>query len=372
MALSQWKEAILEGIFTEIEKGLVEEKNLERLENLVEILHKEGSKVPESVKQSYYQVAVECTTRSLTNEKDAKAAYTEAIRSIWLRRVMPLCDKANCLVTRELLDSCKRLWKAHGDVKACEALRGENTREKALASLRKVVTELHPNIGCGNGERDEEMEESEESSEESGETEPMVEEMDVDKGRLSDTEQERPSVALVAVSPPRKMKTISSAVVAKALETLRASKIDLMNALAEGRGPSNLNVTWTTQQENDVANPAATNKLSLMERRPTAQTYEWKDSIDDTDGDTNDDDEVNNKASGKRIVMSPWKRNHVGGRRTKLPWSTAETLAVMRGYEKYGANWKRIKDECPILVRRTNGDIKDKFRVEMKRQERHP
>ena len=34
-------------------------------------------------------------------------------------------------------------------------------------------------------------------------------------------------------------------------------------------------------------------------------------------------------------MVSPWKRNLVGGRRPKIPWSTAETLAVMKGYEKY-------------------------------------
>lgn len=362
MALSQWKEAILEGIFTEIEKGLVEDKNLERLENLVEILHKEGSKVPQSVKESYCQVAVECTARCLTNERDAKEAYTEAIRSIWLRRVMPLCDKVSCLVTRDLLNSCKRLWTAHGDAKAREALIDENTRERALASLRKVVSELHPNIDCAYGERDE----SEETSKETGETEPMEE----DEGRLSDIEEEGPCGELEAASPPRRMKTISSAVVAKALEELRASKIDLMNALAEAGGPSNWKVASTTQQENDVADPPAANKPSLMERRATAQTYEWEDSIDDdSDGENGEGD---NEPRGKRIVVSPWKRNLVGGRRPKIPWSTAETLAVMKGYEKYGANWKRIKDECDILVRRTNGDIKDKHRVEMRRLERHP
>lgn len=72
------------------------------------------------------------------------------------------------------------------------------------------------------------------------------------------------------------MKTISSAVVAKALEELRASKIDLMNALAEAGGPSNWKVASTTQQENVVTDPPAANKPSLMERRATAQTYEVK------------------------------------------------------------------------------------------------
>ncbi|KAJ0250781.1 TRFL7 [Hirschfeldia incana] len=372
MALSQWKEAILEGIFTEIKEGLVEEKNLERLENLVEILHKEGSEVPESVKESYCQVAVECTARSLTDEQDAKEAYTEAIRSIWLRRVMPLCDKVSCLVTRDLLNSCKRLWTAHGDDEAREALMDENTREKALASLRKVVSELHPDIDC---ERDEEdVDDSEECSSEETREEPMEEEED-EEGRLSSlSEEEIPcggGGALEAESPPpRGMKTISSPVVAEALEKLRGSKIDLMNALAEGGGggPSNLHVASIIQQENDVDDPAAANELSLMERRVTAQTSEWKDSIDGCDGETGDDGEVR----GEWIVVSPWKRNQGGGRRSIIPWSTAETLAVVKGYEKYGANWKRIKDECPILVRRSNGDIKDKYRVQMRRQGGHP
>lgn len=95
-------------------------------------------------------------------------------------------------------------------------------------------------------------------------------------GRLSDIEEEGPCGELEAESPPRRMKTISSAVVAKALEELRAAKIDLMNALAEAGGPSNWKVASTTQQENVVAGPPAANKPSLMERRATAQTCEVK------------------------------------------------------------------------------------------------
>lgn len=183
MALSQWKEAILEGIFIEIEEGVVMEKNLERLENLVEILHKEGSKVPESVKEAYCQVAVECTAKCLAYERDAKKAYTEAIRSVWLRRIMPLCDKVSCLVTRDLLNGCRRLWTAHNDEKACMSLMDENTKDKALVSLRKVVSELHPNFD----DRNEDMDESEEleSSEETGETEPMVEAREIEVNQNS-------------------------------------------------------------------------------------------------------------------------------------------------------------------------------------------
>ncbi|VVA90241.1 unnamed protein product [Arabis nemorensis] len=385
MALSQWKEAILEGVFMEIEEGVVMEKNLERLENLVEILHKEGSKVPKSVKEAYCQVAVECTAKCLAYEKDAKEAYTEAIRSIWLRRIIPLCDKVSCLVTRDLLSSCRRLWSAHNDEKACENLKDENTRDKALVSLRKVVSELHPNFDCAYDDRNEDMDESEEleSSEDTGETEPMVEarEIEVNQTEAVEVDQEAALESPTtkepeAESPPRQIKTISTAIFNRALAELRASKIDLVNALKEGRS-SNLNNEKIIEQENDVVNPSATNtgpKASLMERRSTAHTFEWEDSIDDSDEEMGDGGEKNNKSSRKKIVVPPLKRKQSveGARRINVPWSTAETLAVLKGYEKYGANWKRIKDECPILERRTNGDIKDKFRVEMKRQERHP
>ncbi|CAA7026378.1 unnamed protein product [Microthlaspi erraticum] len=371
MALSQWKEAILEGILMEIEEGVVEEKNLERLENLVEILRKEGSKVPESVKEAFCQVAVECTARCLANEKDAKEAYTEAIRSIWLRRVLPLCDKVSCLVTRDLLNSCRRLWTAHNDAKACETLMGEKTRDEALVSLRKVVSELHPNLDSAYGDRNEDMDESEEgeSSEESGETEPMVDEArELVVNQISETseateeDQESPSEAK---SPPRQFKTISSAVVNKAIRKLRDRKMDLMEALGKGSS-SNLN--------NDVANPSATNsspRPSLMERRATAQTYEWKDSIDDSEGEMGDDGERNKKSKRNRVVVPPLKKNQ-GGRRTTVPWTTAETLALLKGYETHGTNWKRIKEESSVLERRTNRDLKDKFRVEMKRKDRQP
>lgn len=182
--MALWKEAILEGIFMEIEEGVVVEKNLERLENLVEILQKEGSKVPESVKEAYCQVAVECTVKCLAYEKDAKEAYTEAFRSIWLRRIMPLCDKVSCLVTRDLLNGCRRLWTAHNDAKACKTLMDDNTRDKALVSLRKLVSELHPNIHHTHDDRKDESDEIE-SSEETGETDSMVEAREIEVGQNS-------------------------------------------------------------------------------------------------------------------------------------------------------------------------------------------
>lgn len=64
---------------------------------------------------------------------------------------------------------------------------------------------------------------------------------------------------------------------------------------------------------------------------------QWIDSIDDSDGEMGDDGERNNKSKRQRIAVSPLKinRSSEGARRKKVPWSTAETLAVLKGYEKY-------------------------------------
>lgn len=94
---------------------------------------------------------------------------------------------------------------------------------------------------------------------------------------FSEAELERPTTKEPeAESPPRQIKTISTAIFNRALAELRASKIELVNALKEGRS-SNLNNEKITEQEDDVANPSATNtgpKASLMERRSTAHVFE--------------------------------------------------------------------------------------------------
>lgn len=49
------------------------------------------------------------------------------------------------------------------------------------------------------------------------------------------------------------------------------------------------------------------------------------------------DGERNDKSRRKKIVVSPLKRKQIqeGARRTQVPWTTAETLAVLKGYKKY-------------------------------------
>lgn len=46
-----------------------------------------------------------------------------------------------------------------------------------------------------------------------------------------------------------------------------------------------------------------------------------------------DEGEKNNKSKRNRIVVPTLKKNQ-GRRRTTVPWTTAETLALLKGYEK--------------------------------------
>ncbi|OMJ16343.1 hypothetical protein AYI70_g6668 [Smittium culicis] len=48
----------------------------------------------------------------------------------------------------------------------------------------------------------------------------------------------------------------------------------------------------------------------------------------------------------------------------RKPWTDTETQALLDGYELYGSKWAEIKKKySKDLVRRSNVDLKDKFRV---------
>lgn len=54
-------------------------------------------------------------------------------------------------------------------------------------------------------------------------------------------------------------------------------------------------------------------------------------------------------------------------RRRYMDWTRDETMAVKEGYEKFGKRWAMIKHNCQHrLSRRTNVQIKDKFRAMVK------
>ncbi|XP_010557180.1 PREDICTED: uncharacterized protein LOC104826267 isoform X2 [Tarenaya hassleriana] len=384
MGLSRRKNAILREISKELENGLVEEENLERLEILEEILREEGTEIPESLKEAYRQVAMECTVRCLLYGVDMKRSLIEAIRRIWTKRVMALCDKSSSLVTRELRDDCRRLKLALTDEKVCDTLIEYRAKNKPLVSLKKLFSELHRETGAS---------EHEESPDEAGEAEASgnrsSSSQDDGKGKeivlvnalpelIPDYEQfiisNDGELVLVAEHSRPPIKPIPTPVFDRVFKDLKASKQDMVKALEKAKA-SGLNDV--SKKENLVMAKANLSshedapKPTLMARSSKAQTYEWEDSIDDSTEESNGDGGKANISKRKKMAMSPLRKDGAskGPRKMKIGWTTAETQAILRGYEIHGPQWKLIKEENPILAHRTNVNIKDKFRVEMRRQE---
>ncbi|ONK65540.1 uncharacterized protein A4U43_C07F38150 [Asparagus officinalis] len=106
---------------------------------------------------------------------------------------------------------------------------------------------------------------------------------------------------------------------------------------------------------------------SIMDRNPTARTYEWDDSMDTTPGKSpnpvarRQSPRVKRKSSPGTNV--PWTRNF-SGRRKKKWWTEEEEHTLRKGVKKYGVGkWALIKESYPdILEERSSGDLKDKWR----------
>lgn len=108
-------------------------------------------------------------------------------------------------------------------------------------------------------------------------------------------------------------------------------------------------------------------KPSLMDRNPTAHTYEWDDSIDSPYESSPNPSNILRLSSPKRRVISPLKliENKKLNRRRKVKkWSLLEEDTLRDAVKKYGAgNWKNIlSSNSEIFEERTEVDLKDKWR----------
>ncbi|XP_042473624.1 uncharacterized protein LOC122055976 isoform X2 [Zingiber officinale] len=111
-----------------------------------------------------------------------------------------------------------------------------------------------------------------------------------------------------------------------------------------------------------------TRKLSLMDKNPTAHTYEWgDDSIESTS-------ETSETSSKKICLPSPrctkpspltlMEKTNCGDRKRKKKWSQLEEDTLRTAVARFGkGNWKMIlKTYTDILGDRTGVDLKDKWR----------
>ncbi|KAF5196841.1 Telomeric repeat-binding factor [Thalictrum thalictroides] len=118
-------------------------------------------------------------------------------------------------------------------------------------------------------------------------------------------------------------------------------------------------------ENGNIRNQAAVARPSLMERNPTAHTYEW------------DGEEIESSSEGsqnrphlptpKGRLITPLKRHttmDIAERRKRKKWSSLEEETLIDAVKEYGrGNWKRILDNySEIFEERTTIDLKDKWR----------
>ena len=102
--------------------------------------------------------------------------------------------------------------------------------------------------------------------------------------------------------------------------------------------------------------------------------------------DSDEEPQLRSRRTPTRSRRSPTKRKHIAiqqnvtdddlwedepepapKRRTYMDWTDEEMEAVREGYKKFGRQWAMIKHNCQHrLCRRTNVQIKDKFRTMLK------
>ncbi|KAL5215853.1 hypothetical protein ABZP36_007254 [Zizania latifolia] len=138
-------------------------------------------------------------------------------------------------------------------------------------------------------------------------------------------------------------------------------------------------VTGQSAPDNNKNHQVTGSKRNLMERNPTASTYEhigkafvqyydgyfliifevqWGDDLGDSDAE---------RSATKRqlpIFQNKTKPSPTAAKKTRKTWSEIQEKTLLEGVKKYGkGNWKDIKMAYPdVFANRSTVDLKDKFR----------
>ncbi|GAB4855878.1 hypothetical protein Ancab_024517 [Ancistrocladus abbreviatus] len=108
-------------------------------------------------------------------------------------------------------------------------------------------------------------------------------------------------------------------------------------------------------------NPPGT---GFMDRNPTAHTYEWNDSIENSDGGPPDRLHLSSPNRGTVSPLKTYQDVKFSARRKRKRWSPLEEDTLRQGVKKFGVgNWTLIlKSYREIFEGRTDVDLKDKWR----------
>ncbi|KAL5198068.1 hypothetical protein ABZP36_001580 [Zizania latifolia] len=122
-------------------------------------------------------------------------------------------------------------------------------------------------------------------------------------------------------------------------------------------------VTGQSAPDDNKNHQVTGSKRNLMERNPTASTYEWGDGLGNSDAE---------RSATKRqlpIFKNKTEPSSTAAQKTRKTWNEIQEKTLLEGVEKYGkGNWKDIKMAYPdVFANRSTVDLKDKF----KNMERH-
>ncbi|XVF14545.1 hypothetical protein REPUB_Repub09cG0070700 [Reevesia pubescens] len=139
---------LLYSIKNEIAAGNVSEKILDHLEMIERIDCTQRLRIPDSMKQAYCDVALECTAKYLPGTGNRSGKYLAAVIRIWRGRIENLeKSKASKLVSKQLRYRRRQVEAAVGDEEVANSLIIRNTRNDALLTLRLYLCETLDTMG---------------------------------------------------------------------------------------------------------------------------------------------------------------------------------------------------------------------------------
>ncbi|KAL6896799.1 hypothetical protein ACP4OV_007371 [Aristida adscensionis] len=235
-------------------------------------------------------------------------------------------------------------WATANDAKRrkLRLLVGESTEREILAKLGQHTSASHPSMAS----EIDKAANATGSSRGANETDPCKEHNEADPGQEDQARHQQGPVKGALFVQLQEKSVASGTANGKAHDAPQPIDKTAASHVIGGSAPD-INQT----------HPIGATKRNLMERNPTATTYEW-------DGSGGSDEE---RSLGRRN-LPPFERkpkySPICAHKTRKKWNEVQEKTLMEGVEKYGkGNWKDIKIAYPdVFEDRSTVDLKDKFR----------
>ncbi|XP_039007153.1 uncharacterized protein LOC120134834 [Hibiscus syriacus] len=132
----------LRSIQTEIQAGEITENILDYLETVARLHRKQRLQIPDSIKEAYCAVALDCSAKYLAGDTNPDGPYLDAVNRIWRNRVEGLERSGmSDLVSDQLRNRRRQVEAVFEDDEVRRRLIAINTRSEAILSLRLYMRE---------------------------------------------------------------------------------------------------------------------------------------------------------------------------------------------------------------------------------------